>query len=117
MTFVLVIVLFVVVIIVRRVVLNRCMDKETSTTAVAVNPTGADGNIDEKLPTKLLVKEDISAFEKFAYQFDEMLRRGFEFWARSVVCRFPVTTIILSLAWSIGLSLGMMHIEFTTGRL
>ena len=65
---------------------------------------------------KIVIEEDITRVEKIGYNFDKMLRSGFEFWARNVVCRFPITTIVVSLAWSITLSFGLTSVEFTTGK-
>lgn len=109
MTFVCTVVIFAVVIVVRRTILNQCLHKGEKTSVVAA----ADGDNTEKI----VVLEDITRLEKFGYNFDKTLREAFEFWARNVVCRFPVTTIIISLAWSIALSAGLYRVEFTTGPL
>jgi hypothetical protein len=71
----------------------------------------------DQIAEKFVFPEDISKFENFGYKFDKFLQNCFESWARNVVCRFPKTTILFSLAWSLTLSAGIIWIEFTTGMI
>ena len=63
---------------------------------------------------KIVSPEDFSCFEQFGYDVERILSKMFELWAKKVVCRFPILTIVISFAWTIPLIFGLQTIEFTT---
>jgi len=69
----------------------------------------------EEFNLKAVQEEDVTCFDKIGFESQETLRKAFEWWARNVACRFPITVLLFSLIWTGALIAGFKDIEFTTG--
>ena len=104
MVSVLIICIFVIVVVLRKYF--KAQNRTEDVTAVIRDK--------EDFTQKPITEEDVTCFDRLGFNSQEMLRKAFEWWARNVACRFPLLTLLFSIAWTGALIAGFKDIEFTT---
>ena len=86
----LLVVIFLVALVVRKHVKTQNRTEDVNVVTAARTNSVDIENI------KSVSVEDVTCLDKIGFASSEYLRKGFQWWAKNVPCRFPVMTLLFS---------------------